>query len=180
MPAPHRLDAAAVRDLTDDITALRRACYSGPPWYETPEQIAGYPAKLHAATTRPGFVAHAVHGPADELAGICYGWPSPPDLSGDHIYDALQRALGSDGASALTRGAFEVVQLFVHPDAQNRGHGRRLLAAATSGWPSAWLITHPGSPAAALYRRLGWHEHVTLPSDLHPRLTLAVFNRTIT
>ncbi|MER6817555.1 GNAT family N-acetyltransferase [Spirillospora sp. NPDC000708] len=178
-----RLDGTRARPLTAQIIELYRSCYTAPPWNETPQQLAAYPAKLQAALERPAFTAHVACDPAGRLTGICYGWPSPPDLTaseaaGNPVYDAVLTALGPDGAAALTRGAFEVAELFVHPDAQRQGLGRHLLTVAVAGWPAAWLITHPNAPAARLYQRLGWRQHAALPRGLYPQLPLAIFTRT--
>ena len=53
--------------------------------------------------------------------------------------------------------------LFVSPDAEGRGIGRALLAAACAdlaeaGWTRATLSTDPGTRAERLYRRLGWQD----------------------
>lgn len=41
--------------------------------------------------------------------------------------------------------------------------------------PPAWLITYARSPAARLYRSLGWRDQGPLPADLYPRLRLSLF-----
>ncbi|MGW0200769.1 GNAT family N-acetyltransferase [Nonomuraea sp. NPDC003201] len=115
---------------------------------------------------------------ADRLTGVCYGWPTPDELSGNRVYDALVTAFGLPAATALTRGAFEVVELFVHPGHQGQGIGARLLDGMTAGRPSAWLITDPGAPAAGLYRRLGWREAGPLPAGFYPQSRASVFTLT--
>jgi GNAT superfamily N-acetyltransferase len=53
--------------------------------------------------------------------------------------------------------------LFVHPDHERRGHGRRLLDTVV-GWLSSqradtvWLTTEPGTRAERFYRAAGWTE----------------------
>ncbi|GII95045.1 hypothetical protein [Sinosporangium siamense] len=42
---------------------------------------------------------------------------------------------------------------------------------------SAWLITSPQTPAAHLYRTLGWREAGPLAPDVYPGLPLSVFAR---
>ncbi|WP_433235934.1 GNAT family N-acetyltransferase [Actinomadura nitritigenes] len=169
-----RLDGKAALSLRAEIAELYRRCYELPPWSETPAQIAAYPGKLAASARRPAFAAWLVRV-RDELAGICYGWPTPHELPNDRIYAMLTRAAGADRALALTRGAFEVAELFVHPDHRGRGLGEALLTSAVAGWDSAWLITHPGAPAARLYRRLGWRQALALPADFYPQLPMAVY-----
>jgi GNAT superfamily N-acetyltransferase len=51
--------------------------------------------------------------------------------------------------------------LFVHPSAQGRGYGRRLMAEMSTwlwerGLQTLWLNTGAGTRAEAFYRRLGW------------------------
>ncbi|WP_067479399.1 GNAT family N-acetyltransferase [Actinomadura hibisca] len=174
-PGHALLDGRAARPLAPQIIDLYNACYSRPPWNETPAQLADYPASLDASLDRPGFTAHVAFDPGGGLAGLCYGWPSPADLPANQIYDAIVRVLGTGGAAALTRGAFEVAELFVRPDARGHGHGRRLLTDAVTGWPAAWLITSPRTPAADLYRHLGWREGASLPRELYPPLPLSIF-----
>ncbi|GAA4137536.1 hypothetical protein GCM10022416_22120 [Actinomadura keratinilytica] len=169
-----RLDGEATLAISTEIARLYRDCYARPPWSETPAQIAAYPEKLAASTRRERFTAW-VAWDSGRLAGICYGWPTPGDLSGNRVYAMLARAAGVEGAVMLTRDAFEVAELFVHPAHQRRGLGRTLLTRAVAGWDTAWLITHPGAPAARLYERLGWRRHVALPADFYPQLPMSVY-----
>lgn len=169
-----RLDGRAALEIGEEIAGLYRRCYADPPWSETPAQLAGYPGKLAASTRRPGFAAWIVRD-RGRLAGICYGWPTPSDLCGNRIYATLIRVAGAEGAAVLTRGAFEVAELFVHPARQGRGLGRMLLTRAVAGRDAAWLITHPGAPAAHLYQRLGWRRDVDLPADFYPQLPMSVY-----
>ncbi|MFI6458073.1 GNAT family N-acetyltransferase [Streptosporangium amethystogenes] len=179
MPRPcDRLDGPRTQAIAAEVIDLYRHCYAAPPWSETPEQLAGYPAKLAASTVRPGFTALTARDLTGRLTGICYGWPTPADLSGNPVYDAVVRAFGPYTATALTRGALEVAELFVHPGTQGRGIGRTLLTRATAAWSTAWLITDPHSPAADLYRHLGWRESGPLPRDLYPQLQLSLFTLT--
>lgn len=168
------LDGRATLEISTEVAGLYRDCYAHPPWSETPEQLAAYPEKLAASTGREGFAAWIMRD-GGRLAGVCYGWPTPADLSGSRIYTTLIRAAGAERAAALTRNSFELAELFVHPAHRRRGLGETLLARAVAGWESAWLITHPGAPAARLYRRLGWRQDVALPADFYPQLPMSVY-----
>ncbi|MER6008705.1 GNAT family N-acetyltransferase [Nonomuraea sp. NPDC051941] len=171
-------DGPGITAISAQIIDLYQRCYAAPPWSETPEQLGRYPAKLAAGAAKPGFSALTTTDDADRLTGVCYGWPTPDELSGNRVYDALVTAFGLPAATALTRGAFEVVELFVHPGHQGQGIGARLLDGMTAGRPSAWLITDPGAPAAGLYRRLGWREAGPLPAGFYPQSRASVFTLT--
>lgn len=169
-----RLNGDEALGFADEIAGLYRTCYADPPWSETPAELAAYPGKLAASASRPGFRAWVARD-GEGLAGVCYGWPTPADLAGSDIYATLIRTVGFEYAAKLTRDAFELAELFVHPDHRGRGLGKALLTQTINGWNTAWLITHPDAPAARLYRRLGWRRSVTLPDDSYPRLTMAVY-----
>ncbi|NUW33106.1 GNAT family N-acetyltransferase [Nonomuraea sp. SMC257] len=173
-----RHDAAGIPSLTGGLAALYELCYAAPPWSETPEQIAGFPRRLAEAAARPGFAAWTAHDGDDRLLGVCYGWPTPADRSGDPFYAMLTGALGAGVVAGLARDAFEVAELCVHPGARGRGVGRDLLEAAVAGRPTAWLITSPEAPAARLYERLGWRPVAPLPGGPGAGLPLSVYART--
>ncbi|MGR6914164.1 N-acetyltransferase family protein [[Actinomadura] parvosata] len=156
-----------------EITALYRRCYADPPWSEPPEQLDAYPDRLAEAMKRPGFSAWIERDHEGRLVGVCYGWPTPADLSGNRIYDVLKHSFGASALPRMIAGSFEVVELFVHPEARGKGIASALLTQAIAGWPKAWLITSPQAPAAKLYHRLGWHEAGPLPGD--PPLALFTF-----
>jgi GNAT superfamily N-acetyltransferase len=173
-------DGAGIAEMSGQIIDLYRECYAAPPWSETPEQLDAYPAKLAAAADRPGFSALTAHDEGGRLDGVCYGWPTPADLTRNHLYDTLAETFGAATVTAFTRNALEVAEIFVRPGCQGQGIGRRLLTRLTDGWPAAWLITSPHVPAADLYRRLGWREVGPLPAGFYPRLPLSVFALTRT
>ncbi|MDA0632374.1 GNAT family N-acetyltransferase [Nonomuraea sp. MCN248] len=157
-----RLDGPGCVAISDEIARLYRRCFADPPWYETEDDFAAFPAKLARDAGRPGFAAWAERD-GRELLGVCFGWPTPTDLPAGPIYEELQRSCGPEAVARMTRDAFEVVELFVDPAAQGRGIGRRLLDAAVDGWPRAWLLTSPRAPAARFYRSLGWRRVGALP-----------------
>jgi GNAT superfamily N-acetyltransferase len=62
----------------------------------------------------------------------------------------------------------EIAKVLVHRSARRRGIARALMAAAEARarGDGRWLLlldTEAGSPAAALYRSLGWHEVGSVP-----------------
>ncbi|GAA4304605.1 GNAT superfamily N-acetyltransferase [Actinomadura luteofluorescens] len=145
----------------DSVIQLDGRCYAAPPWSETTAQLADYPGKLISSARRPGFAAWIM--------------PVGDQLSGSQIYATLTRAVGAQGVALLTRDAFEVAELFIHPSHQGRGLGQKLLTRAVAGRDTAWLIPHPGAPAARLYQRLGWRRHVDLPTHFYPNLPKSVY-----
>ncbi|WP_433336085.1 GNAT family N-acetyltransferase [Spirillospora sp. CA-294931] len=149
--------------MSSEIEPLYRSCFAEPPWNEPEEKLAQSSDRLADAAGRPGFTALAARDPEGTLIGLAYGWPTPP-LAGREIYDKLVARLGTEQAHALTRGAFEFVELMVSPDARGQGLGGRLLALADP-WPRAWLATLADSPAERLYKRHGWQEHCRLLDD---------------
>lgn len=157
-----RLDGPACVTISDEISGLYRQCFSEPPWYETEEDFAAFPGKLARQVERPGFAAW-VERDGGELVGVCFGWPTPAEFSGNAIYEELQRSCTQATVAWMAKGSFEVVELFVSPRAQGRGIGRRLLGAAVDGWSRAWLLTSPAAPAAGFYRSLGWKRVGSLP-----------------
>ncbi|SEG75999.1 Acetyltransferase (GNAT) family protein [Thermomonospora echinospora] len=171
------LDAAATLALSDQVEPLYRSCFSEPPWNETEEELAACGLRLSRAVCRPGFRALAVRDTDGTLLALCYGWPTPPNLTGCDVYARLTAAIGSTAAHDLTRGAFEIAELMVAPRARGRGIGGRLLTTITAPWPRAWLSTLLDSPAARLYQRHGWRRACPLP---HPGSdkTWAVFTWT--
>jgi GNAT superfamily N-acetyltransferase len=69
--------------------------------------------------------------------------------------------------------------LFVGPEHERRGHGRRLLDAAVAwlwsqGLRRLWLTPEPGTRAQQFYERAGWQltgpaDHGELRYELHAR-----------
>ncbi|WUI00531.1 GNAT family N-acetyltransferase [Spirillospora sp. NBC_00431] len=178
------LDGRRTMAISDRIVALYERCYSRPPWSETSQQLADYAGKLAEAATRPGFTALTVTGAdTDEdsdagrrrLLGVCYGWPTRDVRDGERVHSAVISAFGADRAAELIGGAFAVAELFVDPDAQRQGIGRRLMRTMVDEHETAWLVTHTHAPAARLYRSLGWEEQGLLPADFYRRLRLSLF-----
>lgn len=88
---------------------------------------------------------------AAALAGPARAWIAEDDAG---------RAMGFAMAD---RGQGTLFALFVRPDAEGRGAGRALLAAAEAwlfegGWEEVWLLTgrEPGLRAHRVYRSAGW------------------------
>lgn len=47
------------------------------------------------------------------LTGVCYGWPTPSELSGNRSYATILQTGGDESAAVLTPGAFEPAEPFV-------------------------------------------------------------------
>jgi len=92
-------------------------------------------------------------------------------VSDEDVRDAIERTgrgwvIESDGAvvgfaiGSSTNG--NLWALFVHPEHERRGHGRRLHDTAVAwlwdqGLEKLWLTTEPGTRAQQFYERAGWH-----------------------
>ena len=106
-------------------------------------------------TERPGFRAvgaFAAAPPTDapsgeQLVGFGYGYLVGP---GQWWHDQVRAALDRRTAKRWLPGAFEVCELHVHPQAQSRGLGRRLLHALVEGVPApAALLSTPDADTKA-------------------------------
>jgi GNAT superfamily N-acetyltransferase len=98
-------------------------------------------------------------------------------VSDEDVRDAIERTgrgwvLESDGqvvAFAIGNASTgNLWALFVHPDHERRGHGRRLHDTAVDwlwsrGLRTLWLTTEPGTRAQQFYERAGWQ--LTGPAD---------------
>ena len=149
------LPAAEAAARVGDLLAIYHAAFTGPPWHETAASVAAHSPTMLERLHRPQ--THVVVAESGErLLGAAYGWPAPATLPDADLYHRIAAAAGPQVvAERLTAPAFEIVELIVHPDAQRRGLGRRLLDTLRAGRP-AWLLTHADSAAAEFYRALGW------------------------
>lgn len=103
-------------------------------------------------------------GDREVLVGVTYGYRGAPDQWWNRqLYSGLLRA-GTPPSEAreFMRDYFELTELHVHPLAQGRGVGQRLLAALVEHRPEVKvLLSTPEVPgeenrAWGLYRRLGF------------------------
>ena len=107
-------------------------------------------------------------GERDILVGVAYGYRGAPDQWwNQQLRAGLQRAGATvDQIAALTADYFELTEIHVHPMAQGRGLGERLLTALLADRPeSTVLLSTPEVPgeenrAWSLYRRLGFADVV--------------------
>jgi GNAT superfamily N-acetyltransferase len=163
-----RTDAIQLGRRATQLETLYRRCFTEPPWRESAERLAGFPGRLTGHLGRGGF-AGLVAVAGAHLVGAVYGWPAGPRLaSGSAFDDALAAAVTPEVASRLVAPALIVAELMVAPEHQQKGIGRSLLAEFVSGWPLAWLCTHPGAPAARMYRNDGWREETMFEVDEYP------------
>jgi ribosomal protein S18 acetylase RimI-like enzyme len=129
-------------------------------------------------TERPGFRAVAAFE-ADEaspdggerMLGFGYGYEVAP---GQWWHDQVRAALDRRTAKRWLPGAFEVCELHVHPDAQSRGLGRRLLHALVADLPNpVALLSTPDADTKAfrLYHADGFVDLARghhFPGDARP------------
>ncbi len=136
----------------DEVREVFRAALGYPPM-ESRVVSLGEVIARHAR--REHFRALAAYS-GDRLVGFTYGCLGAP---GQWWHDQVARALGPAGRTRWLDGAFELVELHVHPEFQGRGLGGalhdRLLEGVTL--PTAVLSTRRQEGSAmALYRRRGW------------------------
>ncbi|HSV65687.1 MAG TPA: GNAT family N-acetyltransferase [Mycobacteriales bacterium] len=158
------LTADQLRGLPLSLHRLYRRCRAGPPWLETDEEHAAYPARLADHLDQPG--THGIVATdAVELVGVVYGWPVSATQPGSPFEKVVYAAVPPGLRHILAAPAVRVVELMVDPAHQGRGIGRSLLIQLTAGCPAAWLCTHPDSPARHLYESAGWRRLARLTSS---------------
>ncbi len=118
-------------------------------------RVLAFPATARQHAQNADFRAF---GAFDEgrLVGFSEGYSGLP---GQWWHDTVAARLTPDQRRRWLDGAFEVVELHVHPDYQGRGFGGRLHDLLLEGLrnPTAVLSTRKGETAAmALYRKRGW------------------------
>ena len=157
--AARPLAGAARTDVRDELLAVYREAFFGPPWNETEEHVAAYAARLDGDAQRDG-ASLAVARMGGMCVGFATGWvtPSPfPDETSWHR--AICEALGDGVVNGRLAGSFELDELAVVHRMRRRGVGRKLLDALITDGSAAWLVTSQRATAAiGLYRSLGWNE----------------------
>jgi ribosomal protein S18 acetylase RimI-like enzyme len=161
----HKLTGDELGARADEFFELYRAAFAEPPWDETSDQAAKFPARLaFQLRTYPG-----VHGMAAQvdgrLAGFIYGWPAGTTFPDTSFYHQLMEAVPVAAHAQLLAPALEVVNLTVSGEHRGKGIGRTLLTEYVNGWPQAWLCTHPEAPARRLYDSAGWEPVGEFVSD---------------
>jgi ribosomal protein S18 acetylase RimI-like enzyme len=138
-------------------------------------QLPGRRAIMNAHVINPAFRAMVVTAPADSLlggtgqdeaiVGFAYGFHGD---RGQWWHDMVRSALtvtsGRRTAGAWLDDSFEVAEVHVRPEYQNRGIGRRMLYRLTGGLAerTAVLSTMDAeTPARQLYRSLGFTDLLT-------------------
>jgi GNAT superfamily N-acetyltransferase len=155
--AVRAVDAVELSTYAGQLEDLYRQCFSGPPWLESEDRLAGFQERFSHHMSNPG-ASGVVVVDGEQLVGVVYGWPAGTELaSGSPFDDAL--------AAAVTPA---VAELMVDPGHQRRGIGRALLTRYVDDWPAAWLATHPDAPAATMYRQEGWRQEVEFAIDYYP------------
>ena len=93
--------------------------------------------------------------PSHGVVGMTYGYRSE---RGQWWRDAVARQLDRGARRRWLDSAYELVEIAVHPDFQNRGIGALLVEQLLSGRPEATCVlsTRTDSRAHELYARLGF------------------------
>lgn len=152
------LDGDQALARADDLVAVYREVFTGPPWNETEGAVTAFRKRLNTDTRRPGFVAAlATSGPDEVPSGFCTAWRTAAPFPTERRYSAVTAALGPDAVRERLVGALEIDELGVSPHARGQGLAGRLLDLVCAGEPRCWLLTWTIAPdAVRLYERLGW------------------------
>lgn len=141
----------------EEVERLWAAATAPPPLAEPPE-VAAANARLYGQLLRRSDLITVQHRDQGELTGFAYGHTWHWAEQTDRWATQLRARLGATNAARLD-GSFAVYLLAVHPSAQRRGLGRRLLRRllAEAGAPRAFLqTTDTDTPALRMYRGQGW------------------------
>ncbi|WP_017609703.1 GNAT family N-acetyltransferase [Nocardiopsis xinjiangensis] len=123
------------------------------------EQLPGRAAVMNAHAEHPGFRS-VVAMRGEEAVGFAYAFRGRP---GQWWHDVVEAGLRTHWNDRQVRrylaSVMEIAEVHVHPDAQNRGIGRRMLYTLCEGRPerTALLSTRTGpTPARHLYGSCGF------------------------
>jgi ribosomal protein S18 acetylase RimI-like enzyme len=118
-------------------------------------RVISFPAISRQHAERAGFRAFGAFD-GHRLVGFSEGYSSAP---GQWWHDSVAARLPPNRRKRWLDGAFELVELHVHPEHQGRGLGGRLHDLLLQDVPhrTAMLSTRRAdTPAMALYRKRGW------------------------
>lgn len=165
-------ELSAVRD---QLIAIYRAAFAGPPYHEDEYDAQTFGRSLTAHATRPGHTLLVARLPNSPILGFAYGYTTRP---GQWWYDTIRPALTEQQAQHWLTDSFELVELAVHPTWHGRGIGGRLHDTLLTTLPhrTAVLSTAQEETAALhLYRKRGWHTlvpHFHFPAHATPFLLM--------
>ena len=133
-------------------------------------RVLAFPAIARQHAARSDFRAYGAFD-GDRLIGFSEGYSSLP---GQWWHDSVAARLPPDQRQRWLDGAFELVELHVHPAYQGRGLGGRLHDLLLEGVPNRTAVLSTRSaetPAMALYRKRGWLvliDEMLFPSNAVP------------
>ncbi len=151
------LPASQVVLLVDQLSAVYRAAFGGPPYYRKSREVDEFARALPLLAQRPDFrCAGALDAGSGEITGFAYGYCSLP---GQWWYDHVARAMGSEMAAEWLSDAFQVAEVAVMPEHQGRGTGgvlHDLLLAGVTQSRAVLSTLAVETVAHRLYRRRSW------------------------
>jgi ribosomal protein S18 acetylase RimI-like enzyme len=156
------LNQEEIEKVQDELIAIYRAAFDGPPYYEDEDDAQRFGRSLILHATRPGYtllIARQYGRFSNRLhiLGFAYGYTTTP---GQWWHDTIRPALTEQQAQHWLANAFELVELAVLPAWQGQGIGGRLHDTLLASLPhrTAVLSTAQEETAALhLYRQRGWH-----------------------
>jgi ribosomal protein S18 acetylase RimI-like enzyme len=139
------------------IVEVYRAALGQPPYEMNDEDVRRFSETVLRHASREGFRGYVARSKAHgRVIGFVYGYTSKSGLWWREI---VERALGAELTKQWLEGAFEVVELAVHPLEQGKGIGAHLHDTLLRDLPhrTAVLSTAQAETVALkMYQRRGW------------------------
>jgi broad specificity phosphatase PhoE/GNAT superfamily N-acetyltransferase len=156
LPEVRLLDGPAALAAGDMLTSVYRAAFTAPGYDESEDAVTRFQREqLPAHVVRTGFRCTTLQL-AGTVAGFAYGYPGE---RGQWWTDTVAPRVPAVLADEWLGGHFELVEVAVAPEHQDRGFGAALVDGLLLGLPHdrALLTTYDDDrPAPRLFRRLGW------------------------
>ena len=152
---------AEIEAANDELIAIYRAAFDGPPYYEDEDDAQRFGRSLILHSTRPGYRTLIAHDTdTGRILGFIYGYTAAP---GQWWHDTIAPALSEAQAQYWLTNSFELVELAVLPAWHGRGIGGRLHDTLLASLPHRTVVLSTAQEETAalhLYRKRGWLTHV--------------------
>jgi ribosomal protein S18 acetylase RimI-like enzyme len=131
-----------------------------------PDEVPGRRAIMERHAGSPGLRSlTAVDDSSGTIVGFAYGFRGVPgQWWHDVVWSGIVASAGQVSAEAWLASTFEIAEVHVRPDFQQRGIGRQMLLMLTADRPEATAVLSTRdapTPAKHLYRQLGFTDLLT-------------------